>query len=64
MSEARKPRIPHHPAPGRHIEPPSNYPEEADRVTGKIRKSSKYTVVAKLTFVKLTFQFFWLYVRR
>ena len=45
MSEARKPRIPHHPAPGRHIEPPSNYPEEADRVTGKIRKSSRYSEI-------------------
>ena len=40
MSEG-KPRYPHHPAPGRHIEPPGNYPEEADRVTGKISWTSK-----------------------
>ena len=46
MSEAanknrQKPRLPHHPAPGRHIEPSGGYPEEADRVTGPISWNSK-----------------------
>ena len=35
------PRLPHHPAPGRHVEPPGGYPEEADRVTGPVSWNSK-----------------------